>query len=317
MGSGDDAVGHPGVPGALWVIPHLARPEQSGGAWWNVLMPSPALHPLAVVGSINVDLTAAVPRLPAAGETVLGGTLTRQPGGKGANQAIAAARLGAPVRMIGAVGDDGDGQWMLQNLRDAGVGAGDVWLGDAATGTALITVDPRGENQIAVCQGANADVSLDGVAFADDEAVLAQLEIPMDVVARLASAVPGFLAVNAAPAVRLPAALVERVDLFIVNETEYELLPELSQARRVAVTYGSAGAALREYGVEILRVPAPRVHAISAVGAGDAFCAALTLALCAGWGAEDALRAACAVGADAVTHLGAQPPLRPLESYTP
>jgi ribokinase len=277
-------------------------------------MPSPALHPLAVVGSINVDLTAAVPRLPAAGETVLGGTLTRQPGGKGANQAIAAARLGAPVRMIGAVGDE---QWMLQNLRDAGVGAGDVWLGDAATGTALITVDPRGENQIAVCQGANADVSLDGVAFADDEAVLAQLEIPMDVVARLASAVPGFLAVNAAPAVRLPAALVERVDLFIVNETEYELLPELSQARRVAVTYGSAGAALREYGVEILRVPAPRVHAISAVGAGDAFCAALTLALCAGWGAEDALRAACAVGADAVTHLGAQPPLRPLESYTP
>ncbi|MDX2376121.1 ribokinase [Microbacterium sp. LRZ72] len=278
-------------------------------------MAAHSIPPLVVVGSINVDLTASVARLPGPGETVLGGTLSRQPGGKGANQAVAAARLGASVRMVGAVGDDADGRWMLENLADTGVGVGDVWLGDAATGTALITVDESGENQIAVCQGANADVGLDGVSFTTDEAVLVQLEIPLATVEMLAQTVPGFLAVNAAPATSLPHVLVERVDLFIVNETEYELLPELRDARLVAVTYGAAGAALVERGEEVARVPAPKVRAISSVGAGDAFCAALTLALCARWSYEEALRAACAVGADAVTHIGAQPPLRALASY--
>ncbi|WOQ69568.1 ribokinase [Microbacterium limosum] len=279
-------------------------------------MSSPRLPSLAVVGSINVDVSAAVRRLPGPGETVLGGTLARHPGGKGANQAVAAARLGATVRMIGAVGDDGDGQRMLENLQEAGVGTADVWLGAQPTGTALITVEESGENQIVVCSGANSDVSLDGVRFAPDEVVLAQLEIPMGVVARLAEAVPGYLAVNAAPAAALPAEVLARADLVIVNEHEYESLrPEIERAALVAVTYGSEGAALREHGTEVVRVPAPRVRAVNAVGAGDAFCAALTVALAAGWDREEALRAACAVGADAVTHEGAQPPLRPLESY--
>ena len=274
-----------------------------------------SLGPLCVVGSINVDLTASVPRLPAAGETVLGATLRRDAGGKGANQAVAAARLGARVRMVGAVGDDDDGHRMLQNLRDAGVDTSGVWLGDQPTGTALITVDASGENQIVVCPGANADVTIDGVAFTPEEAVLAQLEVPMSTVAGLAVAVPGYLAVNAAPAQELPASLIDRADLIIVNETEYALIPALRGARLVAVTYGAAGAALRAHGAEIARVGAPRVNAVSSVGAGDAFCAAITLALRAGWEPEAALRAACAVGADAVTRPGAQPPLRGLDAY--
>lgn len=272
------------------------------------------LGPLCVVGSINVDLTATTGRLPGAGETVLGGRLRRDAGGKGANQAVAAARLGARVRMVGAVGDDTDGHAMLQNLRDAGVDTSDVWLGDDPTGTALIIVDGAGENQIVVCPGANDTVRLDGVEFQADEAVLAQQEIPVSAIAALAE-VPGFLAVNAAPAREVPPAVLERADLVIVNETEYELLPALAAARRVAVTYGSAGAALREGGREVARVSAPRVAAVNSVGAGDAFCAALTLALHAGWDDVTALTAACAVGADAVTHEGAQPPLRRLDTY--
>lgn len=271
--------------------------------------------PLCVVGSINVDVTASVARLPRAGETVLGGALRRDAGGKGANQAVAAARLGARVRMVGAVGDDTDGRGMLQNLSDAGVDAGGVWLGDSPTGTALITVDETGENQIVVCPGANADVTVDGETFGADEAVLVQLEIPMSTVSALAASVTGYFVVNAAPAQSLPAEVIARADLVIVNETEYELLPELSAARLVAVTYGAAGAALVRDGAEIARVPAPRVESVSAVGAGDAFCAALTLALHAGWAPELALTAACAVGADAVTHPESQPPLRRLDTY--
>lgn len=274
-----------------------------------------SLGPLCVVGSINVDVTASVVRLPQAGETVMGGDLRRDAGGKGANQAAAAARLGAQVRMVGAVGDDADGLRMLQNLRDAGIDVSGVWLGDAPTGTALITVDEAGENQIVVYAGANHDVTLDGVSFSPDEAVLTQLEIPLTTVASLAAAVPGYLAINAAPAQPLPGELVARADLIIVNETEYAQLPELADARLVAVTYGSAGAALRQDGREVVRVPAPKVRSVSAVGAGDAFCAALTLALHAGWEPERALRAACAVGADAVTHVGAQPALGLLETY--
>ncbi|WP_460776551.1 ribokinase [Microbacterium sp. GXF7504] len=271
--------------------------------------------PLCVVGSINVDVTASVERLPGAGETVLGGRLRRDAGGKGANQAVAAARLGARVRMVGAVGDDDDGRAMLQNLQDAGVDASAVWLGEEPTGTALITVDAAGENQIVVCPGANDTVTVDGVDFDPAEAVLAQQEIPEATVAALAEVVPGFLAVNAAPARPLPGALVARADLIIVNETEYGLLPEVRGARRVAVTYGAAGAAILEHGAEVARAAAPSVTAVSSVGAGDAFCAALTLALHAGWEPERALRAACAVGADAVTRLGAQPPLRRLDAY--
>lgn len=273
--------------------------------------------PLTVVGSINVDLTARADRLPQAGETVGGGRLVREAGGKGANQAAAAARLGARVRMIGAVGPDADGTWMRAELDAAGVDTAGIQTGDEPTGVALIVVDREGENQIAVCEGANGQVDLDGVVFGADEAVLAQLEISMDLVVALAEQVPGYLAVNAAPARDLPEVVRERADLIIVNETEYALIPALRTAKRVAVTYGADGARLFESGVEVASAPAVKTTVENTVGAGDAFCAALTIGLASGVPAADALAAACAVGAAAVADPRSQPVLSVYDTYLP
>ncbi|WP_166972943.1 ribokinase [Brevibacterium atlanticum] len=270
---------------------------------------------LAVVGSINADITAVTSRLPAAGETVGGGRLFRSPGGKGANQAAAAARLGARTRMIGAVGNDAEGRELLASLRQSGVDVADIVEAAAPTGTALIMVDAHGENQIAVCEGANAEVSLDGVEFADDEAVLTQLEISLDLVTELAARVPGYFAVNAAPALPLPAEVVDRADLIIVNETEYSLLPQLQEARLVAVTYGSRGSSLLTRGGQIAFAEALPRTPVSTVGAGDAFAAALTIALRTNVDPERALRAANAVGAAAVMDAAAQPAFDPFEAY--
>jgi len=272
---------------------------------------------LAVVGSINVDLTARTARLPQPGETIGGGRLSREAGGKGANQAAAAARLGATVRMVGAVGPDADGAWMIDELAAAGVDTQAVRRGAESTGVALIVVDDAGENQIAVCEGANAEVSLDGVVFGSGEAVLAQLEISMEVIAALAAAAQGYLAVNAAPALELPASVVERADLIIVNETEYALLPALRTARRVAVTYGGEGAKLFEHGELVAAAPAVKTTVVNSVGAGDAFCAALTIGLASGLGAQRALSGACAVGAAAVADPRSQPLLADLAQYLP
>lgn len=272
---------------------------------------------LAVVGSINVDLTARTARLPEPGETIGGGRLNREAGGKGANQAAAAARLGAAVRMVGAVGPDADGAWMIDELAAAGVDTNAVRRGEEPTGVALIVVDAAGENQIAVCEGANGEVSLDGVVFGSDEAVLAQLEISMDVIVALSAAARGYLAVNAAPALELPAAVIERADLIIVNETEYALLPALRTARRVAVTYGGEGAKLFERGELVAAAPAVKTTVVNSVGAGDAFCAALTIGLASGVDPQRALSAACAVGAAAVADPRSQPLLAALGEYLP
>jgi Sugar kinases, ribokinase family len=279
------------------------------------LSSSPSLPPLVVVGSINQDVSARTVTLPRAGETVGGGTLSVQAGGKGANQAVAAARLGAPTSLIGAVGDDDAGRYVLGRLREAGVSTERIASSAAATGTALIVVDAAGENQIAVCPGANADIRVDSDGIPEDAVVLTQLEVPIEVVAAAARLQTRYFALNAAPACPLPAELIERCDLIIVNETEYAELPELSAARLVAVTYGADGAALLEHGQEVARVPAVRTEVVNSVGAGDAFCAALTLGLAAGVEAEAALRVAAAVGADAVAHEASQPPLRPWAEY--
>jgi len=280
-------------------------------------MITPVSPSLVVVGSANVDVTAFVDRLPTAGETVAGGRLSRDLGGKGANQAVAAAKLGGRVRMIGAVGDDADGAWTRDEMDRAGVDTTDLRTVDAPTGTALIVVDSDAENQIAVCPGANDRVSLDGVTFREEEAVLMQLEIALSIVEEVAATAPGFIAVNAAPAQPLPEALLSRVDLFIVNETERELMPELAEAELVAVTYGAAGAALYRRGEEITRADGIPAEAVNTVGAGDAFCAALVLALRAGHAPADALEAACAVGSAAVSPLSSQPPFEHLSRYLP
>jgi len=250
---------------------------------------------LTVVGSINLDLVARVERLPRAGETVAGASFERFPGGKGANQAVAAARLGARVRMVGAVGDDSLAEEALSGLREAGV---ELALRRAGTtGIALILVADDGENQIVVVPGANADVE----PTSPSGAVLCQLEVP-DAVVRAAARQAAFFALNAAPARPVDV----EPDLLIVNRLEHEVV---SNGKLVAVTYGADGAALFEHGREVARARPPEVHAVDGTAAGDAFAAALVVGLLEGRSREEALVRACAVGALAATRHGAQPSL--------
>ncbi|MFJ6653381.1 ribokinase [Microbacterium sp. NPDC091313] len=271
---------------------------------------------LSVVGAINVDLTARVERAPGAGETVADGVLSRGPGGKGANQAVAAARLGATVVLAGAVGDDADGALSRAALTAAGVDVSHVQTTvDAATGTALIVVDAAGENSIVVCPGANAAIDPAAVRLDADTPVLAQLEVDDAVLLAAARGTRGFFALNAAPARALPRELVDRADLVIVNETEYAQLPEVHDAPLLAVSLGADGARMLRHGTEIARARALRTTVRSTVGAGDAFSAALVLGLVRGDDPADALQRACAVGAAAVADERSQPDLSALDSY--
>jgi ribokinase len=250
---------------------------------------------LTVVGSINLDLVARVERLPRAGETAAASAFERIPGGKGANQAVAAARLGAAVRMIGAVGDDALADEALAGLEGAGVELELERSGD--TGIALILVADDGENQIVVVPGANAIVT----PRAETGAVLCQLEVPDDVV-HAAAQDAGFFALNAAPA----RAIDLEPDLLIVNQLEHEIV---TRGKLVAVTYGAEGAALFENGVEVARAAPPPVTAVDGTAAGDAFAACLVVSLLEGRERSDALRRACAAGAIAASRHGAQPSL--------
>ncbi|TMK71036.1 MAG: ribokinase [Actinobacteria bacterium] len=254
---------------------------------------------LTVVGSINLDLVARVERFPRAGETVSGATLERIPGGKGANQAVAAARLGAHVRMIGAVGRDFAAEEALASLREAGVEL-DVRELDSPTGIAIILVDAAGENQIVVVPGANAELRL-----ATDNgwrAALCQLEIP-DAAIEQARAAAEWLCLNAAPA----RPLAVQADLVVANRYELEVIGE--QPGLVALTLGEEGAVLLEAGRELARAAPPKVDAVDGTAAGDAFTACLVVSLLEGRDREEALRRACAAGAIAVSRFGAQPSL--------
>jgi ribokinase len=250
---------------------------------------------LTVVGSINLDLVARVERLPRPGETVSGAELSRFPGGKGANQAVAAARMGARVRLVGAVGEDGFADEALAGLVEAGV---ELELErHGATGLALVLVEAGGENQIVVVPGANATVTPREVGGA----VLCQLEVSDEVVAAAARSA-SFFALNAAP-VR-PVGL--EPDLLVVNRLEHEVV---SRGRLVAVTYGAEGAALFENGSEVARAAPPAVEAVDGTAAGDAFTACLVVSLLEGRRREEALCRACAAGALAASRPGAQPSL--------
>jgi ribokinase len=250
---------------------------------------------LTVVGSINLDLVARVERLPRAGETLSGRDFARVPGGKGANQAVAAARLGARVRMVGAVGEDALAEEALAGLAGAQV---ELDLGrTGTTGIALILVADDGENQIVVVPGANALVT----PQSPQGAVLCQLEVP-DAVVHAAARNASFFALNAAPA--RPVEL--EPDLLIVNRLEHEVV---SRGKLVAVTYGAEGAALFEDGVEVARATPPRVDAVDGTAAGDAFAACLVVSLLEGRDRAEALHRACAAGALAASQLGAQPSL--------
>jgi ribokinase len=225
-----------------------------------------------------------------------GASVERVPGGKGANQAVAAARLGASVRLVGCVGADPIAEEALAGLRAAGVEL-DVRQVDAPTGVAIILVADDGENVIVVVPGANAHVG----GFTVDGNVLCQLEIPDEAV-KEARAQAGWLCVNAAPA----RPLIVEADLVVVNRYEAEVVGEQPL---LAVTMGEEGAVLLERGKEIARARPPRVVAIDGTAAGDAFTACLVVSLLEGREPEEALRRACAAGALAASRFGAQPSL--------
>ncbi len=265
---------------------------------------------IAVVGSVNLDLVATVPRLPGAGETVSGATLERYPGGKGANQALAARRLGARVALIASVGEDAAADEALSLLKQDGVDlAGVMRDPDQPTGRAMIAVAPQGENQIVVAPGANASLTPERLRLPAADAVICQLETPLDTVSRAAEQARGFLALNLSPATAVPAELLERIDLVVMNETEAEIVgPAINACKGwVVITYGAEGAQLmKSGGLEIAAGP-PQVAAVDTTGAGDTFTAALTLRMIEGADPYAALEFACAAGALAATKPGAQP----------
>ena len=263
---------------------------------------------IAVLGSINLDLVASGASLPAAGETVTGAVLGRHPGGKGANQALAARRLGVEVALYGRTGRDSMADEALALLKAEGADLSGVATDpDHPTGVALIAVSPEGENQISVCSGANAVVGQPKEIKAD--ALILQLEIPIPVVVRAAAAFDGFVAVNLAPAAEVPATLLRRADLLIVNETEAAFYgPALHlSGGLIALTLGARGAELWKAGERVAVAAPPRIAVRDSTGAGDVFVAALTVALAEGQVPGVALQFACAAGALATTRAGAQP----------
>ncbi|MDH3983238.1 MAG: ribokinase [Gammaproteobacteria bacterium] len=267
---------------------------------------------IVVVGSVNLDLSATVARLPEPGETITGASLSRFPGGKGANQALAARRLGANVQLVGCVGDDAAADEALALLREDGVDLSHLQvLPDNPTGIALICVAPSGENQIVVAPGANAAMEPGALVHGSADALICQLEIPADVIAGAANQFKGFFCANLAPAKEIDATVLQRADLVIVNETEAAWYGDTLSACSglVATTYGSRGASIRKGGALIAEAEPPAVTAVDTVGAGDAFTAALTVALVEGQEPPEALRFACAAGAAAATRPGAQPSL--------
>ena len=267
---------------------------------------------ITVVGSINLDLVASAPSLPAPGETVTGAVLARHPGGKGANQALAAARLGAEVGLIGRVGADAMADEALALLRVEGVDLEGVAVdAERPTGVALIAVDPSGENQIVVAAGANHGFEPDQLPDRIDQPMILQLELPIATVDAAVARARGFVCVNLAPAAPVSEALLARADLIVVNETEAAFYGQALHGAggRVAVTRGARGAALFESGLLIAEAAPPPVIAVDATGAGDAFVGAIVVALLEGQAPDQALAFACAAGALAATRAGAQPSL--------
>lgn len=296
---------------------------------------------IAVVGSTNVDLTFRVARLPRPGETVPGSALTRGFGGKGANQAVMAARLGATVAMISAVGDDGAGRESLENYRAQGVDATHVRAVPGPTGTAAIVVDDSAQNTIVVVPGANDAVSAEQVRAAGDAVrsagvVLAQLETPAEATLeafRLGRSAGAKTVLNPAPARPLSAELLALTDLVVPNETELVALTGLpagtdEEVRRAAedlkkrgpkavlVTRGERGAMLLDDGFHL--VPSVAVEAVDPTAAGDAFIGALAVFIAEGRPLVGAIRSACVVAALTVTRPGAQdsfPPRGEIETF--
>lgn len=299
---------------------------------------------IVVVGSSNTDMVAMAGHIPAPGETVMGARFFTAAGGKGANQAVAAARLGADVTIIACVGDDAFGQAAVEGFKAEGIDTRHIVVDpDTPSGIALITVDAKGENAITVAPGANARLtpahvrSAEG-AIREADALLLQLEIPLDAVAAAAAIARDadtLVILNPAPVPDggLPPELLAITDVLVPNETEAAKLAGQSGlnaedavrallragCRRVVVTLGSRGA-LAANSDATFAIPSPKVEAVDTTAAGDAFCGALAVALAEGQRFEDAVRFAVKAAALGVTAAGAQPSLpsrRAVEEFAP
>lgn len=286
---------------------------------------------IVVIGSCNTDMVISMERLPLPGETLLGGEFFMNPGGKGANQAVAAARLGGKVTFVAKVGSDPFGMRAIDQYKAEGIGTRYVFVDkEYPSGVALILVDARGENSIAVASGANAhltpeDINNAHTAIEDSDIVLMQLETPIETVthvAQLAMQAGKKVILNPAPAQHLPEALMRCLYMLIANETEAEYISGVqitdmdSVARaadiighrgveNVVITLGSKGAFIKEKGA-YHQVAALRVKAVDATAAGDTFCGALCVALAEGKGITEAVDFANRAAAITVTRMGAQ-----------
>jgi ribokinase len=294
------------------------------------MSPDRAQPVIAVVGSLNIDLVAYTARVPSAGETVIGDRFQMGFGGKGANQAVMAARLGARVSMVGALGDDVYAGMTLENLQGEGVDATHIARVAGSSGVAPIWVEPDGTNRIIVVPGANGAVDAEAAAaairsMAEVDVVIGQLEIPQPVTAaafRAARERGAVTILNPAPAAQLDPELIAGSTWLIPNETEFAILagverldPENDQAilafanrisPRLLVTLGSRGAALVPPSGEVLRVPATPVTPVDTTGAGDAFVGAFAVGLAVGLGEVAAVSLGIACASDSVTRTGTQ-----------
>ena len=306
----------------------------------SVPSPAPLARPaptIVVVGSTMIDLVAYADRLPEAGETLIGSRFLQGFGGKGANQAVAAARFGASVRMVGAVGDDPNGRAIRANLEAQGVATDDVAIVAATSGVAPIWVDGAGMNRIIVIPGANVEVDPDAAAAAVRAArpavVLGQFEIPQRATAaafRAARDSGAVTILNPAPGAPIEPGLLALTDWIAPNETEFAMIggrpvagvtadvdaaavadaiDELAGRLGVGivVTLGERGAALRPAGATAVEwIASPVVAALDTTGAGDAFVAAFGVGLALGWDPHAAARLGCTFAADSVTRAGTQ-----------
>jgi ribokinase len=284
-----------------------------------------------VVGSANMDRTIPVADAPGPGETVLGGAVTRGPGGKGLNQAVAAARLGARTAFVGAVGDDDDGQVLVATLRDEGIDLEGLTRVDGPSGQAVILLEPDGSNRIVVAPGANDRVVADGLDCRSGDVVVAQLEVPLRAVEATLTrgrAVDAVTLLNAAPARRGLDVLLPLVDVLVVNEPElaalasdrvgHDLVAVAASARRLptrlgtVITLGHRGALLvtdRDH----RHLPAPSVDVVDTTGAGDCFVGALASSLAGPGGLEAACLTAVSAASRSVTAAGAAPSMPTVE----
>jgi ribokinase len=288
------------------------------------------MHDILVIGSLNADLVVRAPRFPAPGETISGEDLQIIPGGKGANQAVAAARQGASVVMVGRVGNDSFGPFLLKSLQSDHIDISHIVVDEAATGTATIIVDSNGQNSIVLSAGANGKISTKDVDALDIDAklLLLQLEIPIEVVIHAAKwgRQKGMIVIlNPAPARELPNELISCVDYLLPNETELSLLSGLPVedtssakqaaqmlltrgAKHVIVTLGEKGALIVSAKL-VKHVDTYKVNVVDTTAAGDAFIGGFASALLRGLELNQAVKYGNACGALAVTKFGAQPSL--------